>query len=131
MGQGPQAGKEDLRATRCRAEPLMKKWETVKKPILAVPAPCLLLPSMARAAGSRDPLATPRGEAGFRQCAVQGGVHRDDPFLQVEGFADRGQGSLPPQGPHAGDIGRSSIELQGRQSLTYPRTGAGARHTLL
>ena len=129
MGQGPQAGKEDLRGTRCRAEPLMKKAETVKKPILAVPAACLLLPSMARAGGSRDPLATPRGDAGFRQGVVQSGVDRDDPFLQVEGFADRGQGSLPPQGPHAEVIGCASIEREIRQSLTHFRTGA--RHTLL
>lgn len=129
MGQGPQAGKEGLRGTRCRAEPLMKKAETVKKPILAVPAPCLLLPSMARAAGSRDPLATPRGEAGFRQGAVQGGVQRDDPFLQVEGFADRRHGALPSRAPHAEDIGCASIELEIRQSLAHPRTGA--RHTLL
>jgi len=82
-----------------------------------------------RRAGSRKEFPGPRGEAGFLQGVVQGGVQRDDPLFQVQRFAGPRHGALPPQGPHATDIGRSSIELQGRQSLTYPRTGA--RPTLL
>ena len=73
-----------------------------------------------RRAGTRDQLAIPRDHAGLCQCVVQRAVDGDDHFLQVERFADRGHGLLPPQGHHATDIGRSTTELQMHQSLTFP-----------
>jgi len=71
-----------------------------------------------RRAGTRNQLSIPRDEVGFRQGVVQSGVNRDDQFLQVECFADCRHGSLPPQGPHATDIG-PFLDGTSDASITY------------